>query len=100
MKFGLTEQQYSYIQEIVVLPLRIKGASIWVFGSRARGDHSKFSDLDLMVECEDDVSACVSRIQETLETGNFPFKVDIVLSKDFAESYRESFAADKVEFQG
>ena len=48
MKFGLTEQQYQYIQE-------------------------------------------------TLENGNFPYKVDIVQSKDFAESYRESFERDKVE---
>ena len=98
MKFGLTEQQYSYIQEIVVLPLKNEGASIWVFGSRARGDHSRFSDFDLMVKSKVDVSTLVSRIQENLENGNFPYKVEIVQSKDFAESYREGFEKDKVEF--
>jgi len=97
MKFGLSEQQYNYIQGIVVLPLKSKGASVWVFGSRARGDHSQFSDLDLMVESTEDISMQVSSIQETLENGNFPYKVDLVQNKDFAESYRGTFEKDKVE---
>lgn len=97
MKFGLTEQQYQYIQEIVVVPLKNEGATTWIFGSRARGDHDEFSDLDFMVESKEDISSLVSKIQETLENGNFPYKVEIVQSKDFAESYRESFEMDKVE---
>ena len=44
---------------------------------------------------KEDISSLVSNIQETLENGNFPYKVDIVQSKDFAESYRESFEMDK-----
>ncbi len=97
MKFGLSEPQFQYIQETVVAPLKNKGASIWIFGSRARGDHTEFSDLDFMVESKEDISTLVSNIQETLENGNFPYKVDIVQSKDFAESYRENFEKDKVE---
>ena len=97
MKFGLTSRQYQYIQETVVDPLKIQGATVWVFGSRARGDNQKFSDLDLMVSAGNDISAHVSNIQELLEEENFPFKVDIVESKNFAESYRESFDRDKVK---
>ena len=97
MKFGLTHQQYHYIQKTVVNPLKNQGANVWVFGSRARGDHQEYSDLDLMVVSEDDISAAVSEIQELLDDGNFPYKVDIVLSRNFAESYRESFDRDKVQ---
>jgi len=97
MKFGLTREQYQYIQETVVYPLRTQRATVWVFGSRARGDQNEFSDLDLMVESNEDVSSSVGKIQEVLEEGNFPYKVDIVQSKDFAESYRESFERDKIE---
>lgn len=97
MKFGLTKEQYQYIQVTVVDSLKEQGATVWIFGSRARGDHKEFSDLDLMVESKADVSAKVGKIQEILEDGNFPYKVDIVQHKDFAESYRESFEADKVE---
>jgi predicted nucleotidyltransferase len=97
MKFGLTQRQFQYIQEVVVTPLKNSGAKVWIFGSRARKDHGKFSDLDLMVESEEDISLLVSEIQEALENGNFPYKVDIVHNKDFADSYRESFELDKVE---
>ena len=97
MKFGLTEQQYQYIQEVVVAPLKKLGATVWVFGSRARGDQTDFSDLDLMIESEGDIALSVGMLQETLENGNFPYKVDIVQSKNFAESYRESFEEDKIK---
>lgn len=97
MRFGLTEDQFSYIQDTVVNPIKSLGATVWIFGSRARGDHQEFSDLDFMVDANEDVSACVGNIQETLEEGNFPFKVDIVQNKDFAESYRENFERDKVQ---
>ena len=51
-----------------------------------------------MVVSKVDVSANVGEIQEILEESSFPYKVDIVQNKDFAESYRESFERDKVEF--
>jgi len=97
MKFGLTDRQYQYIQETVVDPLKNQGAAVWIFGSRARGEHQKFSDLDLMVSSDNDISAHISKIQELLEEENFPFKVDIVESKNFAESYRKNFDRDKMQ---
>ncbi len=97
MKFGLTKEQFQYIQETVLDPLKSNGATVWIFGSRARGDNKKYSDLDIMVESREDISAIVGKIQETLENGNFPYKVDMVQNKDFAESYRESFERDKVQ---
>lgn len=78
-------------------PLKNQGATVWVFGSRARGDHQEYSDLDLMVSARDDIAAHVSKIQEVLEQENFPFTVDIVESKNFAESYQDSFDRDKVQ---
>ncbi len=68
-----------------------------MFGSRARGDYQEFSDLDFMVESKEDISASVGKILEILENGNFPYKVDIVQSKNLAESYRKSFERDKVK---
>jgi predicted nucleotidyltransferase len=95
MKFGLTKEQFQYIQETVIDPLKSNGATVWIFGSRARGDNKKYSDLDIMVESREDISAIVGKIQENLESGNFPYKVDMVQNKDFAKSYRESFEKDK-----
>lgn len=66
MKFGLTEEEYQFILKNVVEPLQKKGASVWCYGSRSRGDHQVFSDLDLMIESSEDLSKDISAIQELL----------------------------------
>lgn len=98
MKFGLTSSEYEYISETLVRPLSIRNAIIWCYGSRARGDFKPFSDLDLMIEANSDVSSEVASIREKIESSNFPYKVDIVLLEQFASSYRPSFEKDKVRF--
>ena len=97
MKFGLTDEQYEYIQKVVVAPLQKRNLEVWCFGSRARGDFQKFSDLDLLIEGQcDDLQRIVSQIKETLETSNFHYKVDIIIEEELAESYAESVARDKI----
>ena len=95
MKFGLSDEQFKFINEHVVSPLKAKGAKVWIYGSRARGDHQPFSDLDLMVESKDDLSSLISQIEEFITNSNFPFKLDLVELRLFAESYRASFDSDK-----
>jgi len=100
MKFGLTEDQHNYILKVVVEPLKIEShADVYCYGSRAKGSHSQFSDLDLMVESDQDLSKKISSIKEVLVKGNFPLKVDLVQKKDFAESYLPSYENDKVIFK-
>lgn len=98
MKFGLTPEQYDFIRREVITSLEDHGATVWVFGSRARGDHKKFSDLDLMVQSDKDLNSLVSQIDETLVDSSFPFKVDLILEENFAESYRENFEKEKLKF--
>jgi len=99
MKFGLTSEQYQYIQETVAEPLSVLGAKLWCFGSRARGDHTEFSDLDLFVEGgSNEIKSLLSQIAESLEEENFPFKVDLVLKQDLAESYSDQIHQDKKQF--
>lgn len=98
MKFGLNKEQYNFIYEQVVKNLEKNNAQIWCFGSRARGDHKEFSDLDLMVYSNKDLNSEIGLIIENLSKSNFPFKVDIIQYKDFAENYKQSFEADKKLF--
>lgn len=98
MKFGLTRAQYQLIIKDVVLPLQSLGASLWCYGSRARGDQQEYSDLDIMVEAPTDLSQAISAIHETLQNSNFPYKVDLVQLCDFADSYKDSYEADKIPF--
>lgn len=98
MKFGITKEHYDYIYNNVILPLKAKGAEVYCYGSRARGDHQPFSDLDLMVESESKNNLKLEDIIELLQKSNFPYKVDLVHISDFADSYKKSYQADRVLF--
>ena len=95
MKFGLTPDEYDYITEHVIAPLEARGAQVFCYGSRARGDHRRFSDLDLMIEGSEDLSRLVSQLQEQLSESNFPYKVDLVEFRDFADSYKSGYLQDR-----
>ncbi|TVQ79672.1 MAG: nucleotidyltransferase domain-containing protein [Bradymonadales bacterium] len=100
MKFGLTDKELKQLQNKVIQPLRDRGARVWVFGSRARGDHKKFSDLDILFEVPIDRElepGFLFEIKSEMEDSNFPYKVDLVDSKSLAESYRAGVEAERVE---
>jgi predicted nucleotidyltransferase len=98
MKFGLTQDQYDFIKGVVALPLQAKGAAVYCYGSRARGDHRPFSDLDLMVESKSPKELGLEAIRDELRDSSFPFKVDLVHLSEFAESYKPSYKKDRVPF--
>ena len=98
MKFGLSASEYQFIEENVVLPLEQLGATVWCYGSRARGDQTKFSDLDIMIESDSDLSKSISIILEKLQDSNFPYKVDLVQLREFAESYKPGYEQDRINF--
>ncbi len=52
---------------------------LFLFGSRARGDYNKFSDVDLGIYKKKDVDLKISLLREILEDSNLPFNVDIVV---------------------
>lgn len=95
--FGLTESDFSFIANHLK-PLQDSGAKIWCFGSRARGDHKLFSDLDLMIEDSVDRSREISTLNEIFEESRLPIKVDIVQEQDFASSYRDGYLKDRKAF--
>jgi len=56
---------------------------IFVFGSRAFGNFSKFSDIDLGLEPKTKIAdGVVSKIEEVFENSDLPYRVDVV---DFAK---------------
>ncbi|RUM60277.1 MAG: nucleotidyltransferase domain-containing protein [Persephonella sp.] len=60
---------------------------IYLFGSRARGDNSIYSDIDLAVKSDEDIKEKISLLTEILEESYLPYKVDIVDLKN--NSYLE-----------
>lgn len=100
MKFGLSESHFNILNEKLIIPLKKNGAKIWVFGSRARGDHKPFSDIDILFSIEGQSSLTDGQlflIKEDLIESNLPIKVDLVNEKDLAKSYRDNVMKDRVE---
>lgn len=96
--FGLEERHRKILDELLIAPLKKAGYSLWVFGSRARGDHQKFSDLDVLVGGKPSQSL-ISQVRESLEESSLPIKVDLVLENELAESYRANVLRDRKEIK-
>ena len=81
------------------MPLKTAGASVWIFGSRSRGDHKKFSDVDILYEFKKESlppSGLIFSVKCDLDESRFPYLVDLVAVKDLAESYKEQVLRDRV----
>ncbi len=98
MKFGIESQNFDFIKKTLIDPIHEQGGKVWIFGSRARGNFHPYSDLDVLIQIN---TAHSKRILETakekLEESNLPFKVDIVLEENLAESYRKQIQQERVE---
>lgn len=97
--FGLSEENFSLLKKLVIDPLKNMNAKVYVFGSRARGDQRKFSDIDLLFELpptSGERDAEVYLIKSAIEESHFPYKVDLVEMKSLAASYKTKALAEMV----
>jgi predicted nucleotidyltransferase len=71
------------LKEFLVDFFKGKEVKLFLFGSRARGDNTIFSDIDIGILSDKDISKDIVILREILEESNIPYKVDIVeLSKN------------------
>jgi predicted nucleotidyltransferase len=100
MKFGLTKEEYDFLIENLVLPLKTRGARVYIFGSRATGRHRAFSDIDVLYSAPPESplkNADVYKILASLEESTFPYKIDLVNEADLATSYRDAILKSRIE---
>ncbi|MEO2152921.1 MAG: nucleotidyltransferase domain-containing protein [Aquificota bacterium] len=55
-----------------------KNVSVYLFGSRSKGTHLKFSDIDLAFLSTEDISEELTLLRVIIKESNFPYKVDLV----------------------
>lgn len=98
MKFGLTTKEIETILNEIQLNLgATKDPQVYVFGSRAKGTHRDFSDIDLLLKATSyDVEALENIDFERLD---IVYKVDFVLDKDLFEGYRNDVESNIVPFK-
>ena len=97
MKFGLTEAQWVLVNTLAIEILKKDKGRVWVFGSRARGDHREFSDLDLLYDSSTVTLGTISQIKEHLENSDLPIKVDLVNLRDLANAYKDDVMKNRIE---
>lgn len=99
MKLGLSDSQFKILEDNLITPLKRCGAKVYAFGSRARGKHHAFSDIDILyVEDPNQPisSSKISLIKEALEESDLTIKVDLVSAKNLAVSFRDSVDKEKI----
>ena len=73
-KIATIEELREFLKEF----FRGKEAEVYLFGSRARGDASPSSDIDLAIVSDQDLSEDLTMLREILEESLLPYKVDLV----------------------
>ncbi|MCB9073350.1 MAG: nucleotidyltransferase domain-containing protein [Bdellovibrionaceae bacterium] len=99
MKFGLTEKELHILDDLLIKPLKKYSAQVWIFGSRARGTYSKFSDIDILFALPNEKNypqSFLFQIKDALESSDLPYKVDVVNEKDLANSYRANVLKERI----
>lgn len=87
--FGLTNEELKKIKELFQKHFGdLPDSKIYLFGSRAKGEHKKYSDIDLAVKSkEKDINKRIALFKEDWEQTKIPYKVDITSWKNLYKPY-------------
>lgn len=97
-KFGFSEKDFLLLDKIVLSKLKLHGAKVFLFGSRAKKQFHPFSDVDLVYSCTNPINPVVlSEIKEEIEESLFPYAVEIVWEQDLIQSYKDDILQTRIE---
>jgi predicted nucleotidyltransferase len=89
----------NYQEEIIEVfsrAVRNKAFSVYLFGSRARGQEENGSDADLAISGEQINRADLSLIREQWEYSTIPVMLDLVDTKDIGSALSAQIEEEKV----
>ena len=96
MGISVREKVLEQARELVLQGLEGIPASVYLFGSWARGEERRTSDIDIAVWLEDPSSkGILERLRELLEEAPIPYRVDVV---DLREA--DELLWDKIKKEG
>lgn len=75
---------------IGILNVLFPGAQLYLFGSRARGTYSQYSDIDLAIDTQAQIPLYdINEVKSMLAESNIVYKIDIVDLHRIPEKMRE-----------
>lgn len=97
MKIFISESEEKIIRDIFK---KYKlDSDIYVFGSRARGDHKKYSDLDICLKGKTKIDPeILLNLKNEFQDSDLPFTVDIVDWNDISEKFQKNIKNDLTPF--
>lgn len=82
---------------IAIISALVPDATIYLFGSRARGTQSKWSDIDIALEANQPISRFVlGEVMSIFEASNILYKIQVVDINSVNEAMRESILRDRI----
>ena len=88
--YGLTKKNFQTLMK-VLFANKDKISEVKIFGSRARGDNKKNSDIDIAVKFLRPIQGILA---EEFEKSNFPYSVDIINLENVGEKLLENIERD------
>ncbi len=85
---ALSDRSLSKIKQILMDMFREQKCSIYLFGSRARGDAMETSDFDIAVFAENDIDKEMTFVREQFELSNIPHTVELIDLNKTSETFR------------
>lgn len=89
--YGLKKEILDNIINVIKKYEYIKSA--YIFGSRARGDYNDKSDIDIAIDCINDVSL---KLKRELEELRCIYTFDVVNINNIGEKIKENIEKDKI----
>lgn len=84
-------------QLIALIKKRLPTCTIYLYGSRARGDHSHGSDIDLALDTKHKIdSQIIMHIKEDIEESIIPFFVDIIDLQAVTSEFKNKIVKDMI----
>lgn len=98
MTIFLDPEQIEIVREV----LKKNGVleDVYVFGSRARGDHKKYSDLDLVFKSIKSLDGkTLVQLKTDFEQSSLPITVDFIDWSNISADFQKNIESDLVKFQ-
>lgn len=97
-RIHITDAELVIIKD--VLRKALSGQAVFVFGSRARGDHRKTSDIDLAILGAEPISMLTrSELEFGFSESDLPFRVDIVDLQTADDKFRDLIQAESIPLE-
>lgn len=92
---GLDERTKRII--IAVIAALIPHAKIYLFGSRARGTHKEYSDVDIAVDAGERLAySQIGEARDMLNASNIPLKFDVLDFQRVDQAMQDSIRKDGI----